>query len=95
VRLEHALGYRWAGICCPSSPLLSPIKAGEDGCSIQIVLGQSLPPLWSLLRELGPRGRQVATARLGEVQCQPGGRVSLKQSWEGEPTWAAAGPDGA
>lgn len=23
------------------------------------------------------------------------GRVSLKRSWEGEPTWAAVGPDGA
>lgn len=29
---------------------------------------------------------------MGEGQVR--GRVSLKRSWEGEPTWAAVGPDG-
>lgn len=40
-------------------------------------------------------GRQAGWPGLGEGQDSSRGRVSLKWSWEGEPTWAAAGPDGS
>lgn len=49
---------------------------------------RQLSPLWSLWRAGGPRGRDWG-------RDSSGGRVSLKRSREGDPTWAAVGPDGA
>lgn len=65
----------------PYPQALSPALAGSDlwtACSI-------------LVSAEGPAGR---LAGVGEGQGCTRGRVSLKWSWEGEPTWAAVRPDG-
>lgn len=85
--LPHALAPRalrpGKGVCLgPPQAAPGPVSRHQQAQTC----GRPSPPRRSLRRAGGRAARGRDSSRH---------RVSLKRSWEGEPTWAAAGPDGA
>ena len=69
-------------------PPPAPNPSGRGGLCVQ----SRLPRVWTVAPLSFCRGQGGHDRGWGRDRAR--GRISLKRSWKGEPTWAAAGPDG-